>query len=108
MNESGPAADAQAAAGEATASPPTPGAACATLALVPGAATAGTSHAPPPTTAPPAGDDTDDGDVSTPVATALAFLRNRVPPDSLALLSTRGNSLDSLGVSGTHKLCNPS
>ena len=43
----------------------------------------------------------DDGDVSTPVATALAFLRDRVPPDSLALLSTRGNSLDSLGVRDT-------
>ena len=55
-------------------------------------------HAPSPATAPPAGDGADDGDVSTPVATALAFLRDQVPPDSLALLSTRGNSLDSLGV----------
>ena len=43
-------------------------------------------------------DNADDGDVPRPVATALAFLRARVPSNSLALLSTRGNSLDSLGV----------
>ena len=60
-------------------------------------------HVPPPrtTAVSPADDESSDGDVPPPVADALAFLRDQVPPDSLALLSTRGNSLDSLGAKDT-------
>ena len=48
--------------------------------------------------APPATADLRDADVAPPVATALAFLRDHVPPDSTALLATRGNSLEYLGT----------
>ena len=61
----------------------------------------GEPHAPPAAAAAPEDAGSCDDDVSPPVADALAFLRDRVPPDSLVLLSTRGNSLDSLGAKDT-------
>ncbi len=58
-------------------------------------------HAPPAAATTPEDAGSSDDDVPPPVADALAFLRDRVPPDSLVLLSTRGNSLDSLGAKDT-------
>lgn len=49
-------------------------------------------------TAPPAAANLRDADVAPPVATALTFIRDHVPPDSTALLATRGNSLEYLGT----------
>ena len=58
-------------------------------------------HAPAAAAATPEDAGSSDDDVLPPVADALAFLRDRVPPDSLALLPTRRNSLDSLGAKDT-------